>query len=221
MNDPARSSSPLEREPAAPLLSAPAMAAHLRAGGAALLPTDTLPALAICPARASHIWTRKRRPPDKPLILMAADLEQLQQWLATPWPEAWLLAARRHWPGALTLVLPIDGPLTDQLHPGGNTLGVRVPACAPMQELLRLSGPLATTSANLSGQPAATCAREASRQFPDLPLLAPLPWPQPSGQASAVWLWQGEAASGLPWRVLRAGAITPEDPNRDPAAAGR
>ncbi|MFM7086414.1 MAG: L-threonylcarbamoyladenylate synthase [Cyanobium sp.] len=221
MNDPARADSPLNQAPAAPLLAAPLMAAHLRGGGAALLPTDTLPALAIAPAQASRIWELKRRPPDKPLILMAADLEQLQQWLASAWPDPWQLAARRHWPGALTLVLPIRGPLTDQLHPGGTTLGVRVPACPPMQELLRLTGPLATTSVNLSGKPAATSAQEASRQFPDLPLLAPLPWPQPSGQASAVWLWQGEDASGPPWRVLRAGAITPEDSGLDPAVAER
>ena len=175
-----------DMDPTGPLLAAAAMADHLRAGGAALLPTDTVPALAIRPERAAHLWERKRRPPDKPLILMGADLEQLRSLLALPWPEAWLQEARLHWPGALTLVLPIRGALTEHLHPGGTTLGLRVPACAPMQELLRLSGPLATTSANLSGQPAALRAEEAAAQFPDLPLLGPLPWPAASGQASAV-----------------------------------
>jgi len=191
------------------LLQAPAMAAHLCAGGAALLPTDTLPALAVVPEQAGQIWTRKQRPPDKPLILMGADLAQLQALLALPWQEEWLQVARRHWPGAVTLVLPIAGPLTERLHPGGTTLGLRVPACPLMQELLRLSGPLATSSANRSGQPSALDAAQAACQFPELPLLAPLPWPQASGQASSVWLWQGDAHPSEPWQVLRPGAVNP------------
>lgn len=198
------------------LLAAPELAAHLRDGGAALLPTDTLPALAVRPEQAGQIWERKCRPPDKPLILMGADLEQLLELLATPWQEAWLQQAQRHWPGAVTLVLPITGPLTAHLHPGGATLGLRVPACAPIQELLRRSGPLATSSANRSGLPAARDAVEAAAQFPDLPLLAPLPWPAASGEASAVWQWQGADHHDGPWRVLRAGAVRPE-----PVAAPR
>jgi len=203
-----------ERSPqAAPLqdrlLQAPQLAAHLLGGGAALLPTDTLPALAVTPDQAGQIWERKRRPADKPLILMGADLAQLQALLAVPWAEAWLQQARRHWPGAVTLVLPIRGPITERLHPGGASLGLRVPACPLTQELLRLSGPLATSSANRSGLPAALDAAEAARQFPELPLLAPLPWPVASGQASSVWEWQGERHPSSPWRVLRPGAVTP------------
>ncbi|QPN63025.1 L-threonylcarbamoyladenylate synthase [Synechococcus sp. CBW1004] len=201
------------------LLEAPAMAAHLLGGGAALLPTDTLPALAVAPDQASQIWTRKQRPPDKPLILMGADLGQLQALLAIHWPEAWLQVASCHWPGPVTLVLPITGPITERLNPGGNTLGLRVPACAPMQELLRLSGPLATSSANRSGQPSALAAAEAATQFPELPLLAPLPWPQASGQASSVWRWQGEAHPSEPWQVLRPGAVQPAQA-ADTAPAG-
>ena len=191
------------------LLAAPAMATHLIGGGAGLLPTDTLPALAVSPEQADQIWSRKQRPPDKPLILMGADLAQLQTLLALPWPDSWLEAARRHWPGAVTLVLPITGPLTDRLNPGGTTLGLRVPACRPMQELLRLSGPLATSSANRSGQPSALDASQAACQFPELPLLAPLPWPQASCQASSVWRWRGGEHPSEPWQVLRAGAISP------------
>lgn len=196
------------------LLEAPAMAAHLLSGGAALLPTDTLPALAVHPDQAGQIWTRKQRPADKPLILMGADLEQLQQLLGMAWQEPWLQAARRHWPGAVTLVLPIRGPLTERLHPGGGSLGLRVPACPPMQALLRLSGPLATSSANRSGQPSALGPEQAAAQFPELPLLGPLPWPAASGQASSVWRWQGDLQPDDPWQVLRPGAVNP-----GPAAA--
>jgi hypothetical protein len=71
--------------------------------------------------------------------------------------------------------------------------------------LLRLSGPLATTSANRSGEAAATCAREAAALFPALALLAPIPWAPGSGQASTVLAWNAapEAGDGSRWRVLR------------------
>ena len=59
------------------LKSAQELAGHLRGGGAALLPTDTLPALAASPDHAAQIWTLKQRPQDKPLILMAAEADQL------------------------------------------------------------------------------------------------------------------------------------------------
>lgn len=214
--------SPLAADPSLleRLLDPAAMAAHLHAGGAALLPTDTLPALAVAPDQAGQIWTRKQRPPDKPLILMGADLEQLQELLALPWQPAWLEAARHHWPGAVTLVLPITGPLTERLHPGGTSLGLRVPACTPMQELLRLSGPLATSSANRSGQPSALDATEAATQFPELPLLAPLPWPPGSGQASSVWRWQGDRQPAEPWQVLRVGAVSPAQSGGAATAGG-
>ncbi|MFM7315292.1 MAG: L-threonylcarbamoyladenylate synthase [Cyanobium sp.] len=198
-----------ERVPEVRLLDAEAMASHLQAGGAALLPTDTLPALAVHPDQAGQIWSRKQRPADKPLILMGADLEQLVALLQVPWQTAWLEQAQLHWPGAVTLVLPIVGPLTERLHPGGTTLGLRVPDCPLMRRLLRLSGPLATSSANRSGLPAALDAPQASLQFPELPLLAPLPWPPASGLASSVWQWRGDQPGVAPWRVLRPGAVQP------------
>ena len=181
------------------------LARRLAAGEPVLFPTDTLPALAAVPAAAAALWRLKHRPGDKPLILMGADLEQLLAWLGGVWPQAWLDQARRCWPGAVTLVLPITGSTTEALHPGGASLGLRVPACEAARALLRLSGPLATTSANRSGEAAATCAREAAALFPALALLAPIPWAPGSGQASTVLAWNAapEAGDGSRWRVLR------------------
>jgi L-threonylcarbamoyladenylate synthase len=194
-----------------PTAAPEALAAHLAAGGQALMPTDTLPALAACPAYAVRIWQLKQRPAEKPLILMGADLEQLQPVLGNAWRLEWLELAAVGWPGALTLVLPAQGPWLQQLNPGGSSLGLRIPACGPAQALLRCSGPLATTSANPSGVAAATTAAEAHRFFPELPLLAPLPWPPASGQASTVLAWR-EPDDGPPgWQVLRAGAWLPSE----------
>ena len=189
------------------LLSVPDLAACLKAGSPALFPTDTLPALAATPGHAATIWTCKARPREKPLILMGSDLPQLVRFLGVEWLQPWLDKAHASWPGAVTLVLPIQGDVTGALHPGGTSLGLRIPACDRARELLRRTGPLATTSANRSGEPPARDAVEAAALFPHLPRLGPLPWPPGSGSASTVVAWidppEGERER---WRTLRAGA---------------
>lgn len=185
------------------------LAAHVLGGGAALLPTDTLPALAVHPKAAALIWQLKARPADKPLILMGADLAQLRQVLGLVWRQEWLNQAEAAWPGAVTLVLPFAGAITAALHPGGCSLGVRVAACAPLQALLRRTGPLATSSVNRSGEPPALNHGEALQQFPALPWLEPLPWPGASGQASTVLAWSSDGDHPGDWQVLRAGALPP------------
>jgi len=183
------------------------LAERLKAGEAALFPTDTLPALATTPAHASRLWTLKRRPSHKPVILMAARAETLWACLELPVLQAWRELAERHWPGALTLVLPAQGARVQQLNPGGNSLGLRIPACTEALELLACSGPLATTSANRSGEPACTDADTAAATFPTVPQLGPVPWPTPSGQASTVLAWGQNGG----WQLLRAGAVVPPE----------
>ena len=96
-------------------------------------------------------------------------------------------------------------PCAEALNPGVATLGLRIPACKAMLDLLRCSGPLATTSANVSGEPSSRTEIEAARAFPDLPLLSPIPWPAPSCQASSVIAWRGPQG----WHWLRRGAVMP------------
>ncbi len=187
------------------LLDRNGIEAHLRAGGAALLPTDTLPALASLPEQAAQIWRLKKRPQDKPLILMGADVDALLCHVSPAARADASAVAQLHWPGALTLVLPAFGPCAETLNPEVASLGLRIPACKPMLDLLRCSGPLATTSANLSGEPASRTETEAAGAFPDLPLLAPIPWPAPSCQASSVIAWRGPQD----WQCLRRGAVMP------------
>jgi len=189
----------------APGLQADAMAAMLAAGEVALLPTDTLPALAVLPAHAARIWSLKLRPVEKPLILMGDSLDQLVQFLGVGWRQEWLEQAHRCWPGPVTLVLPILGITTRSLNPTGGSLGLRVPACDAIRDVLRLSGPLATTSANCSGEPPALSRREAVGRFPELPALASAAWPEGSGLASAVLAWRAHGDTGS-WQTLRAGA---------------
>ena len=83
-----------------------------------------------------------------------------------------------------------------------NYLGFRVPALKLARDLLLKTGPLATTSANISGKSPVKDALEASVQFPGIPILGPVPWPNSSGMASTVIEWnEGN------WKVLRSGSV--------------
>ena len=182
------------------------LAKRLHEGSAALFPTDTLPALAASPMYASQLWDLKKRSRDRPFILMAARTEELLRWVhPIALKDAWGMAMR-HWPGALTMVLPASGQIVNFLNPGSTSIGMRIPACDMARSLLIESGPLATTSANLSGEKPCKEAHEASSCFPELPILGPIPWPQPCGQPSTVINWQGNGC----WQVLRSGAVIPE-----------
>ncbi len=189
--------------PGAGVLAAAQLARCLREGAAGLFPTDTLPALAACPEAAAQLWELKGRPSQKPVILMGSDPDELLAQLGLPVLPAWRQLAQAHWPGGLTLVLPARGPVLAQLNPDGHSLGLRVPACPMALELLTLTGPLATTSANRSGEPSCQSAAEAQRCFPALPLLGPIPWPAGCGQASTVVSWREDGS----WEVLRQGAL--------------
>jgi len=216
------------------VLAAAELAGRLHSGSAALFPTDTVPALAARPEAAAQLWQLKRRPARKPMILMGADAEALLAALDLPIEPQWRAMAERCWPGAVTLVLPAQGRLARALHGEGSSLGLRIPACPVALELLRRSGPLATTSANRSSKPPCGTAAEAATLFPLLPLLGPVPWPQGSGQPSTVVAWIGlaeispaedgglressavavaKAVAGEAghWQILRAGALMPLD----------
>ena len=188
------------------VLASHELAEHLLQGGAAVIPTDTVPGLAIAPPHAGGIWRLKRRPADKPLILMGATAEVLLRHAQPSCRDDARWMAERHWPGALTLVVPAHGAVLEALNPGGTRLGLRIPNCRQCRELLHRTGPLATSSANPSGDPAAMTPEQAAVYFPNLPQLGPQPWLPPSGQASTVISW---TSSGR-WNVLRQGAVMPQ-----------
>ena len=109
----------------APVLVASDLALRLRAGEAAIIPTDTLPGLAVRPDQAQILWRLKRRSADKPLILMGASVNDLLHEVAVPCHREVEALAESYWPGALTLVLPArDGGAGRYLNPGGTTLSL-------------------------------------------------------------------------------------------------
>ena len=128
------------------------LALKLKKGSLALFPTDTLPALCSYPKYSKKIWTIKKRPSSKPLILMGGCLDDLFEFVHPCALEESLQLAKIYWPGALTMVLPTIGNFSKYLNVNSNAVGFRVPALRLARDLLMQTGPLATTSANISGE---------------------------------------------------------------------
>ena len=178
------------------------LASKLKKGSLALFPTDTLPALCAYPEFSKKIWTIKKRPSNKPLILMGGCLDDLFEFVKPCALEDGLKLAKNYWPGALTIVLPTIGNISKNLNSNSNSVGFRVPSLKLARDLLIKTGPLATTSANISGRSPVKDALEASTQFPGIPILAPVPWPNSSGIASTVVEWREGK-----WNLLRSGSV--------------
>ncbi|MEB3295141.1 MAG: L-threonylcarbamoyladenylate synthase [Synechococcales bacterium] len=188
-----------------------------RSGHLISFPTDTVPALAARPDRASLIYQAKQRDLSKPIILMMAEIDQLWDYVLGSLEERqqWQYLMHRHWPGALTLVLPASDRVSPEMNPlNPGTIGVRVPDHDLARRILAQTGALATTSANQSGQPALLEMSAIAQQFPEAYQLAI----EPGGEESA--RLSGTAASGTPstvvkwagqgWQLLRQGAIAIE-----------
>ncbi|MEH2077213.1 MAG: L-threonylcarbamoyladenylate synthase [Nostoc sp.] len=177
-----------------------------RSGLLVSFPTDTVPALAAIPEKAALIFAAKQRSQDKPLILMAASAEDL--WLYVKGSEneykIWQEVANKYWPGGLTLVLPASQHLPKVMNPiDPTTIGIRVPNSAIARTILAQTGPLATTSANFSGQPALQTMAEIAAQFPNVLALATTEsQDEMLGVPSTVAKW-----TGINWQILRQGTI--------------
>ena len=176
-----------------------------RAGLLVSFPTDTVPALAAIPEKAALIFAAKQRSQDKPLILMAASAEDL--WLYVKGDEneykVWQELADKYWPGGLTLVLPASERVPKVMNPiDPTTIGIRVPNSAIAQTILAQTGPLATTSANFSGQPPLQTMTEIEVQFPKVLTLEYQGEISGVGVPSTVAKW-----TGINWQILRQGAI--------------
>lgn len=175
-----------------------------KAGKLISFPTDTVPALATIPTQAELIYATKQRSLDKPLILMAATAEDLWDYVQGSELEyqIWQQVVNQYWPGALTLVLPASDQLPPVMNPSDpTTIGIRVPNHAVAQSILAQTGPMATTSVNLSGEPALEKKAEIEAQFPEVLTLESVEY-QGLGIPSTVAKWTGSN-----WQILRQGSI--------------
>jgi L-threonylcarbamoyladenylate synthase len=176
----------------------------LRAGGLVAFPTDTvygLGCLAFNQIAIESIYIAKDRPLEKAIPILIADADNLDK-IADSVPVLARRLASRFWPGPLTLILPKRADLPAAVSATA-TVGVRVPDHEIVRALLRAAGPMAVSSANLSGRESPCVVREVIRQL--------------SGRIPLI-LDGGETPGGVPSTVvdvtgaepviLRAGKVT-------------
>ena len=181
--------------------------AVLRAGGTVVLPTDTVYGLAALPSiegATDQLFALKSRDADHPLAVLVADVGQALALCASPTERVreWM---HDLWPGPLTIVLGRSEVAQDlALGAGPDTIGVRCPEHRFVRELAARVGPLATTSANRSGQPTPVGALAAAAS-----LAAPVGLVVDGGPAGTVASTVVDATTNPP-QILRQGAITAE-----------
>jgi L-threonylcarbamoyladenylate synthase len=181
----------------------------VEAGGCIVLPTDTVYGIgadAFSAEAVQRLLDAKGRGRDMPPPVLIGE-SSLIRALTMDVPEEAKDLIARHWPGALTVICRIQPSLRMDLGDSKDTIALRVPDDELAREILRRTGPMAVSSANRSGQPAALSCDEAIEQL---------------GDSVAVYLDGGElAGGGLPstivdftrspdGEVLRVGALPVE-----------
>jgi L-threonylcarbamoyladenylate synthase len=166
--------------------------AALRAGGAVVLPTDTVYGVATLPPFVDVLYRLKGRPDAVPIAVLVASVDQARELIDLS-PVA-RRVAEAFWPGPLTLVARrVDAP---------STLGVRCPDHAFVRALAARVGPLSTTSCNRHGQPTPPDATDAAASL-DGAVAAVIDGGPCAGEASTV-----VDASDDPLTILRKGPIS-------------
>ena len=138
----------------------------LQTGGLVAFPTDTVYGVG-APVFAAdsvlRLYEVKGRSSEKAIAVLVAKAADLERVAARLTPSARKLA-QRFWPGPLTLVVPKHPALPEAVS-ALPTVGIRQPDHPVAQRLLTLAGPLAVTSANLSGQPSPVSAQQVMAQL--------------------------------------------------------
>ena len=152
-------------------------------GECIVLPTDTVYGIGADAFNADavqRLLDAKMRGRDMPPPVLIGDPSLLRA-LAVDVPPAAKDLVERHWPGALTIICLAQPSLRMDLGEAAGTIALRVPDHELARQILRRTGPMAVSSANLSGKPAATTCDEAMEQL---------------GDRVAVYLDGGPAAGG-------------------------
>ena len=176
----------------------------VRRGLLVVLPTDTVYGVGVDAFDADGVQRlldakgRGRDLPPPVLISASTTLEALASELP-PWADG---LVEQYWPGPLTIVCRQQPSLRWDLGETRGTVAVRMPHDQGALDLLGRTGPLAVSSANLSGQPAATTAEEAEEMLGDAVEVVLDGGPSAGGEASTIVDCTGDRP-----RLLRVGAI--------------
>ncbi|MDK8241056.1 MULTISPECIES: L-threonylcarbamoyladenylate synthase [Corynebacterium] len=166
-----------------------AAADAVRAGRCVVLPTDTVYGIG-CDAfnndAVATLLATKRRGPDMPVPVLVGSWSTIQG-LVREFSDTAKTLVEAFWPGGLSIVVPEAPSLPWNLGDTRGTVLLRMPNQPLALELLQETGPMAVSSANISGNPPAQTAAEAKAQF---------------GDAIGVYLDGGEAEVGTPSTII-------------------
>ena len=166
--------------------------ATLKNDGVIAYVTDTVWGLGCLPSSEKavrKIYDIKQREAKKPLILMSYDIYPLLDYVKNPIEKEAQRIIKKHFPGALTVVLDKSENTPDYLNSGMPTIGIRVPDNKTFSEICKNieGGVLATTSANLSGEPPALTYEEAMKYVGEkVDMVVPSGGDEAQGRASTV-----------------------------------
>ena len=179
----------------------------LQSGGLVAFPTDAVygvGALAFDQRAIESIYAAKDRPVEKAIPVLIGDKDDLAK-VADDVPLVALRLIDRFWPGPLTVLVPKKATLPEAIS-ATSTVGVRVPDHEVARGLLQLAGPMAVTSANISGKASPITARQVLAQL---------------GGRIAMIIDGGETPGGIPStlvdcmgteiQILREGPISKEE----------
>lgn len=143
---------------------------HLQQGQVVAFPTETYYGLAVDPTNESAVtalFNLKKRPVDKPLLLLVQETSQLSGLISSVPPELKPLMSK-YWPGALTLIFPAHPSVNNIITAGTGTVGIRISPHPVAEKLVkRFGGAITATSANISGMSPAKTAQEVIDMFGD------------------------------------------------------
>jgi L-threonylcarbamoyladenylate synthase len=141
----------------------------IKDGECIVLPTDTVYGIgadAFSAEAVQRLLDAKNRGRDMPPPVLIGEAALIQT-LAVDVPEPAHALVGKHWPGALTVICRIQPSLRMDLGETKGTIALRVPDHELARDILRRTGPMAVSSANISGQPAALTCDEAIEQLGD------------------------------------------------------
>jgi tRNA threonylcarbamoyl adenosine modification protein (Sua5/YciO/YrdC/YwlC family) len=173
-----------------------AAASAVRAGRLVVVPTDTVYGIgadAFSASAVRSLLAAKNRGPDMPVGVLVGSWSTIDG-LVLSVPRSARLLIEAFWPGDVSIVLPHAPSLSWDLGQSGGTVMVRMPLHPVAIELLREVGPMAVSSANVSGQPAAATVQEARDQL---------------GESVSVYLDGGPSGEPVPSSIVD---LTGEEP---------
>ena len=176
---------------------------QLKSGKPIIFQTDTLPAIGCMPKNSEIIYKVKKREKNKALILMGSHIHQVLDFVDNDAIDDFQKVAEKFWPGPLTLIIPIRKNKSLNFISSENTLGIRIPDSLSARSLISETGPLATSSANISGLDTSFDAESVSNDLPEIDLLGPTPWEECSGFGSTIVSWTTNGK----WKLVREGQI--------------